>query len=131
MSFTMHCLSCFLCFSVPYHLHFLSLAFSGAGGSRRSFSGKRGVPTNFEAELLPVKKASRREKGVAAAVAEPRGNIIRRLRGMPAGKWPDHEYARLRQTNIYTTPKADNCSELFWSKYQEKTYEDLYDNATY
>jgi hypothetical protein len=50
---------------------------------------------------------------------------------LPVGKWPDHEYARLRQTNSYTTPRAANCSELFWTKYQEKTYEDFYVNDTY
>ena len=109
----------------------LPIAFTGAGGPHQSSSGKRAVPNDFEAEILPVKKASRREIGVAAAAAEPRGNIIRRLRGMPVGKWPDHEYARLRQTNSYTTPKATNCSELFWTRYQEKTYNDLYAEATY
>ena len=109
----------------------LPIAFTGAGGPHQSSSGKRAVPNDFEAEILPVKKASRREIGVAAAAAEPRGNIIRRLRGMPVGKWPDHEYARLRQTNPYTTPKATNCSELFWTRYQEKTYNDLYAEATY
>jgi hypothetical protein len=62
---------------------------------------------------------------------EPRAAIIRRLRGTPIGKWPDHEYARLRQTNHYTSPKGENYSELFWTRYQEKTYDDLYANATY
>ncbi|KAK1632082.1 hypothetical protein QYE76_006397 [Lolium multiflorum] len=106
----------------------LALDPNGAGGSHRSSSGKRGYPTSFEAETLPAKKASRREQGVAS---EPRAVIIRRLRGIPVGKWPDHEYARLRQTNPYTSPKGENCSELFWTRYQEKTFDDLYANATY
>ncbi|KAK1669965.1 hypothetical protein QYE76_058124 [Lolium multiflorum] len=107
----------------------LALDPNGAGGSHRSSSGKRAIPSNFEAEILPMKKSSRREKDTAPA--EPRANLIRRLRGMPIGKWPDNEYARLRQTNIYTSPKATNCSELFWTKYQEKIFDDLYVNATY
>ncbi|KAK1619969.1 hypothetical protein QYE76_025486 [Lolium multiflorum] len=107
----------------------LGLDPNGASGPHRSNSGKRAVPTDFEAEILPVKKASRREKGVAET--EPRSAIIRRLWGTPIGKWPDHKYARLRQTNIYITLKADNCSELFWTRYQQKTYDDLYANATY
>ncbi|KAK1644119.1 hypothetical protein QYE76_061924 [Lolium multiflorum] len=106
----------------------LALDPNGAGGSHRSSSGKRGFPNSFEAEILPAKKASRREQGVAS---EPRAAIIRRLRGTPIGKWPDHEYARLRQTNPYTSPKGENCSKLFWTRYQEKTYDDLYANATY
>ncbi|KAK1693803.1 hypothetical protein QYE76_010500 [Lolium multiflorum] len=113
---------------VPYHMLLLPIAFTGAGGSHRSSSGKRGFPSSFEAETLPAKKASRREQGVAS---EPRAVIIRRLRGIPVGKWPDHEYARLRQTNPYTSPKGKNCSELFWTRYQEKTFDDLYANATY
>ncbi|KAK1693320.1 hypothetical protein QYE76_010017 [Lolium multiflorum] len=113
---------------VPYHMLLLPIAFTGAGGSHRSSSGKRGFPSSFEAETLPAKKASRREQGVAS---EPRAVIIRRLRGIPVGKWPDHEYARLRQTNPYTSPKGENCSELFWTRYQEKTFDDLYANATY
>ncbi|KAK1605255.1 hypothetical protein QYE76_028928 [Lolium multiflorum] len=107
----------------------LALDPNGAGGSHRSSSGKRAIPSDFEAEILPMKKSSRRERN--SAPAEPRANLIRRLRGMPIGKWPDNEYARLRQTNIYTSPKATNCSALFWSKYQEKTFDDLYANATY
>ncbi|KAK1632086.1 hypothetical protein QYE76_006401 [Lolium multiflorum] len=114
--------------SVPYHMLLLPIAFTSAGGSHRSSSGKRGFPTSFEAEILPAKKASRREQGVAF---ELRAAIIRRLRGTPIGKWPDHEYARLRQTNPYTSPKGKNCSELFWTRYQEKTFDDLYANATY
>ncbi|KAK1630064.1 hypothetical protein QYE76_004379 [Lolium multiflorum] len=100
-----------------------------AGGSHHSSSGKRAIPSDFEAEILPMKKSSRRERN--SAPAEPRANLIRRLRGMPIGKWPDNEYARLRQTNIYTSPKGTNCSALFWTKYQEKTFDDLYANATY
>ncbi|KAK1627091.1 hypothetical protein QYE76_001406 [Lolium multiflorum] len=65
------------------------------------------------------------------AETEPRHLIIKRMQGTPIGKWPDHEYARLRQTNVYITPKATKCSELFWTKYQEKTYLDLYAEATY
>ncbi|KAK1607625.1 hypothetical protein QYE76_031298 [Lolium multiflorum] len=104
----------------------LALDPNGAGGSHRSSSGKRGFPNSF-AETLPAKKASRREQGVAS---EPRAASSEAERH-PVGKWPDHEYARLRQTNPYTSPKGENCSELFWTRYQEKTYHDLYANATY
>ncbi|KAK1610142.1 hypothetical protein QYE76_033815 [Lolium multiflorum] len=102
---------------------------SGAGGSHRSSSGKRAIPSDFDAEIPSLKKSSRRERN--SAPAEPRANLLRRLRGMPIGKWPDNEYARLRQSNAYTSPKGTNCSALFWTKYQEKTFDDLYANATY
>jgi hypothetical protein len=73
----MHYLSVFLKFSILY-LHFpLSLAISGAGGLRRNGnSGKLVVPGDFEAEILPMRKASRREKGMAET--EPRNLIIKR-----------------------------------------------------
>ena len=107
----------------------LSFALTGAGGSHRSSSGKRAIPSDFDAEIPSLKKSSRRERD--SAPAEPRANVLRRLRGMPIGKWPDNEYARLRQSNAYTSPKGTNCSALFWTKYQEKTFDDLYANATY
>ncbi|KAK1652366.1 hypothetical protein QYE76_070171 [Lolium multiflorum] len=107
----------------------LALDPNGAGGSHRSSSGKRAIPSDFDAEIPSLKKSSRRERD--SAPAEPRANVLRRLRGMPIGKWPDNEYARLRQSNAYTSPKGTNCSALFWTKYQEKTFDDLYANATY
>ena len=106
---------------------FLSFALTGAGGSHRSSSGKRAIPSDFDAEIPSLKKSSRRERN--SAPAEPRANLLRRLRGMPIGKWPDNEYARLRQSNAYTSPKGTNCSALFWTKYQEKTFDDLYANV--
>jgi hypothetical protein len=74
----MQCLSVFLKFSVLY-LHIpLSLAVSGAGGSHpRGNSGKWAVPEDLEAKILPVRKASRREKGMAET--ERRNLIIKRL----------------------------------------------------
>jgi hypothetical protein len=126
----MQCRSVFLKFSVLYLHIFLSLAVSCAGGShRKGNSGKRVVPEDFEAEILSVRKASRREKGMAET--EPRNITIKRLRGTPIGKWPNHEYARLRHTNVYVTTKAANCSAKFWTKYQEKIYVDIYAEATY
>ncbi|KAK1627959.1 hypothetical protein QYE76_002274 [Lolium multiflorum] len=67
----------------------LALDPNGVGGPHRSNSGKRAVPADFEAEVLPVKKMSRREKGFADT--EPRHLIIKRLHGTPIGKWPDNE----------------------------------------
>jgi hypothetical protein len=83
--------------------------------------GKSVADEDIDAENLPVRKTSHSEE--AMAETEPHN----RLRCTPMGKWPDHKYARLRQTNPYVNPKANNYSEEFWTRYQEKTYvEDAY-----
>jgi hypothetical protein len=73
--------------------------------------GKRAANEYFEADTLPVKKASRCEKGMAET--EARNIIVSRLKHTPIGKWSDHEYSLLQQTNIYVKPNANNCSTEF------------------
>ncbi|KAK1616553.1 hypothetical protein QYE76_022070 [Lolium multiflorum] len=90
----------------------LGLDPSGAGGSHRQNSGKRAVPGDFEAEILPVKKASRREKGMAET--EPCHLIIKRLRGTPIGKWPDHDVDVIGQFFATVYVDNDDAKTMTW-----------------
>jgi hypothetical protein len=56
---------------------------------------------------------------------------VSKLYSKPIGKWPEKEYARLRQSNPYLMPNSDMCVEEFWNPTQHKIYDDLYAEKAY
>ena len=78
---------------------------------------------------MPAKKTTRRHRSEEAKVAHM--DKVAKLYAKPVGKWPENEYARLRQSNVYEQPRSDRCSEEFWNPTQHKISDDLYAEKTY